>query len=1294
MRLKTLGAVRFDGPEAERLRGRRKELALLAYLARRAPRSASRDDLATLCWGNRPDANARQSLRQALSHLKQAAGEGLILDGEQVSLAPDAVSLDAIDFEQALDDRRPATALDLYRGDFLQGLEDAGDETFRVWVESEREALRTRAAAAFDRVIDEHAERGEAEEALRWARRWAELFPLEERPATALHAALARLGRVEEARGCLAGFVARSRRESGVEPSPAILALLEDSEHPPRAVASPPSPGVRALFTPELAGRTPELAALRAAWEAAVAGSGTLVLVEGAEGLGKTRLCEEFLRGLPEVTSIYRARGLEPRHSVAWGLARELLADLPAAAGVAAAPPAALARAGTVLPGLMQRFPGAGREATHQDVEAAIGEVVAAVASEAPVLLFVDDVQWADRESTDLILSLARRHRRSALCIVLTATPGEVPRALRDELRGRPGAVHIHLAPLAASDAKAFISSMLVMAPEDLTTLAVRLHAETAGHPLAIAETVAWLVDEGYVTADARGLWRLAETLPPHLVPAHRGLASAVRQRFARLSDQGRRFAAALAVLGTPASRETLEQLSELAPEEMHAALEELLLSRVIRSAPGSDERFEFGHEVARRIVYHQLGVRERRRLHVAVVGALKAARGQPAARDILAYHRRQAGHLARFRHSALGWATLAAVVLAGSLGVWILQGRGVGGFAERDWIVLTGLHNATGDTLFDESLAAAFYLSLSQSRHVNVFPPQRVRETLQRMRRDTVRRLTEQLAREVAQREGIQAVVALDLTGSDPGYTLAARIVQPETGRTLSTLSVTADGRTTLLPALDRLATDLRRALGESGTEIRQGNLPLPQATTSSLEALKLFAEGSRALDEGRMEDGYKALQAAIALDSNFAWAHAELGRYLAWGNQPLQAAPHLARALALTDRLPERERLQVRRIVAQGRRDRVEAIRLARQYLAQYPDDRDAWFALGRTLQEAGDRDGAIEAYRRELEIDPRATSALVNSAVIHHLAGHPHEAVRAFERAAALDSTLRTTIAGDLNRIYGFSLLSTGDSARARAVFERLLTGGRSQQINGLRSLALLDAYYGRYARATSRLMQAIRLGMGPSGGGVTELRNRLYLAGMLRTRGAQDAARRQVQIADSMQRTWGTPLPWLGFLGRHAARLGLVHEGTQVLETMLQHDTASASDEDRAAVALVRGELSLARGDYAAAVAALTRAVELNGTNYTRQGLARALVAVGRPQDAVATYQAMLRDSALGWEAQEPWVLAHYELARLYDQQGDSATALPLYRRLADLWRHGDDDLPPLRETRRRLEQEGR
>ena len=141
--LRALGEVRLDGGSAG-LASRRKELTLLAFLARRTPAAATRAELASLLWEDRADAKARQSLRQALLDLKRALGDGLIFDGDSVRLEA-GLRLDARAFEEELARGNPAGAVEWWRGDFLAGMDDVGGERFRGWVEAEREGLRRQA---------------------------------------------------------------------------------------------------------------------------------------------------------------------------------------------------------------------------------------------------------------------------------------------------------------------------------------------------------------------------------------------------------------------------------------------------------------------------------------------------------------------------------------------------------------------------------------------------------------------------------------------------------------------------------------------------------------------------------------------------------------------------------------------------------------------------------------------------------------------------------------------------------------------------------------------------------------------------------------------------------------------------------------------------------------------------------------------------------------------------------------------------------------------------------------------
>src|SRR5215208_6913068 len=118
LRLQTLGEIRLTGSDGDLLAGRRKELVLLAYLARRSPRAVRRDELIGLFWDERDEARARSSLRQALLQLRRAVGDGLTVDREMVRLAQDVVAMDAAMFDADARAGRDRDAVDRWGGDF------------------------------------------------------------------------------------------------------------------------------------------------------------------------------------------------------------------------------------------------------------------------------------------------------------------------------------------------------------------------------------------------------------------------------------------------------------------------------------------------------------------------------------------------------------------------------------------------------------------------------------------------------------------------------------------------------------------------------------------------------------------------------------------------------------------------------------------------------------------------------------------------------------------------------------------------------------------------------------------------------------------------------------------------------------------------------------------------------------------------------------------------------------------------------------------------------------------------
>src|SRR5206468_9596659 len=152
-------------------------------------------------------------------------------------------------------------------------------------------------------------------------------------------------------------------------------------------------------------------------------------------------------------------------------------------------------------------------------------------------------------------------------------------------------------------------------------------------------------------------------------------------------------------------------------------------------------------------------------------------------------------------------------------------------------------------DSIFDGALDAALTAGLQQSSYVSVFPRSRVQQTLMRMQRAPATagafHLDEALAREVAQREGIRAIVTGTIDRIDSSYMLTARLVDATTGVAIAAESRVAKHRGDVIEAMDDLVRRLRRHIGESESAIAMHDLPLPQATTRSLEALRKYADG-----------------------------------------------------------------------------------------------------------------------------------------------------------------------------------------------------------------------------------------------------------------------------------------------------------------------------------------------------------------------------------------------------------------------------------------------------------------
>ena len=603
-----------------------------------------------------------------------------------------------------------------------------------------------------------------------------------------------------------------------------------------------------------------------------------------------------------------------------------------------------------------------------------------------------------------------------------------------------------------------------------------------------------------------------------------------------------------------------------------------------------------------------------------------------------------------------------------------------------RGWALIADVENATGDPIFDRTVPVALAASLAQSRTVWVVPPARIQTALERMRRagaDSV--LDEPLAREIARREGVAVVLVPSVVSVDGSYEIGVRLVDPTTGGILDATTVRAARRADVIDALDRLGRQVRRRLGEPFLYVAGHTVPLPWVTTHSLEALELYAEGSRAFEANRLSDAESEWKGAVAIDSTFASALASLGAYYYWVNRPTEGDIWFTRALAHIGSLPERDQVLVRARADGWRGNRVSSIHLLQVYLDGHPDDIDALGMLAYDLTRARRSEEAATVLTRLVALDSTNHVTLINLATAERQLGRYPQALAQYRRAFALMPSLETAN-NNLNLEYGSAFVSAGQPDSAAAVFARMLDGDPLTRARGLRSLAFLDMYEGGYAAACAHLRDALSL-LPPATAAVSIVRDRLLLAGALELRGDPAAAGAQIDSAWTLTNAIDAEPTILYWVGKALARTGDA-ERAAGLRVALRSRVHEGSATDLAASEGLEGEVLVATRRATEAVPHLEAAFRADSSNVTLESLAHALVMAGQLGRADSLYRALAETPSFGWEGQEPWHLALYRAGHLEERLGQSAAAVEAYEAFLELWPAADPTLPAVVDARDR------
>ena len=327
----------------------------------------------------------------------------------------------------------------------------------------------------------------------------------------------------------------------------------------------------------------------------------------------------------------------------------------------------------------------------------------------------------------------------------------------------------------------------------------------------------------------------------------------------------------------------------------------------------------------------------------------------------------------------------LAICAAVGIASVMHFRSRQSRHLTDKDTIVIADFANNTEDPIFDETLKQALSVQVTQSPFLNVASDLKVNEILRRMGRGPDTPLTPEVAREVCLRVGGKAILAGSISSLGSHYVVSVEALGCASGEMLAAGQVEAPNKESVLKALNGAASEVRGKVGESMASLEKYDFPV-DTTTNSLEALKAFSLGLKALRERGEGESIPFFRQAVQIDPEFALAYATLGRAYEDVGEDQEAAEDFGKAFKLRDRLSERERYYVTTLyneTATG--DMEQAKETGELWVRAYPRDGIAREKLGTIYGEVGENEKADQQFEEALRLDPESTINVFNAVMV---------------------------------------------------------------------------------------------------------------------------------------------------------------------------------------------------------------------------------------------------------------------------------------------------------------------
>ena len=611
--------------------------------------------------------------------------------------------------------------------------------------------------------------------------------------------------------------------------------------------------------------------------------------------------------------------------------------------------------------------------------------------------------------------------------------------------------------------------------------------------------------------------------------------------------------------------------------------------------------------------------------------------------------------------------------------------------------IILSDFENNTGDSLLAVVVTEAFRIDFSQSPLIQVMRPAQVGQVLARMEKnpESLLDLDLALAREIAMREGVGAVIGGEIGTAGSSFVISVRLVSAETDELLAAFRETADDSSSIIKAVDRLSNRMRERIGESLKTIRRSE-PLEKVTTSSMEALRKYTQAVRVSEIGGDEArGLTLFEEAIALDTTFAMAYRGLA--IGLGNMFQERDRQVAamgKAYEYRQRLTERERyLTIAQYHTDVTGDRNAAINAFRSLLDIRPNDRTALNNLGVVYADMGDYEQAADLYLSGIEADSSNPIPYGNAVDMLYALGR-------LDEMRAILAVLDEKFPGNPFGVFRQAALASAEGDYEAA--ERHIAGMKEAGRGNLAIQADASGWLSRIAQVRGQLTDAERhlgdaMAANAERGLPAEYVGNAVALGFLEVQIRGSGGQAVRRIDDALARyPWASLAPLdrpYTAMASLVARAGDPERAQKLIaefEAEIQPELRRDQEPWRH---LALADIAIAEGRDEDAIA------ELRIFHRDRQGwcracgnheLARAFEVMGEADSAVAHYEAYITTPwiwRLFWDV-GALALTYERLGTLYEARGDAEKAIYYYGKLVDLWEDADPELQPRVESARR------